>query len=110
MKILLATEEAMPKLYDCTEMAKELGILSASGRPHNQAVSAIITKLDIPGNEIVTTAFSRNGHDDMAIQYKPSVLKTIKRWLDENSYPAKIPCKDSRGNRKTYTVTYRDPA
>ncbi len=110
VKIPLATEESMSKLYDCTEIAKELGILSSGGKPHNQAVSAIIAKLDLADSEMVTTAFSRNGHDDMTVQYKPSVLKALRRWLDENSYPAKIPCKDSRGNRKTYTVTYRDPA
>lgn len=31
-----------PKLWDCTGIVKELGILSESGRPHDKAVSAII--------------------------------------------------------------------
>ena len=37
----------VPKLWDCTSIAKELGILSESGRPHDKAVSGIIQDLDI---------------------------------------------------------------
>lgn len=107
---LLTDKETMPKLYDCTEIAKELGIYSTSGNPHNQAVSAIIKKLHIPDSEIVTTAFSRNGHDDVTVQYKPSVFEDVKLWLAENNYPTKIPFADSKGNHKTCTVAYREVA
>ncbi|MEQ2680373.1 BRO family protein [Enterocloster citroniae] len=107
---LLTDKEDMSKLYDCTEMAKELGIYSASGNPHNQAVSAIVKKLHIPASEIVTTAFSRNGHDDVTVQYKPSVLEYVKLWLAENNYPTKIPYVDSKGNQKTCTVVYQEVA
>ncbi len=107
---LLTDKETMSKLYDCTEIAKELGIYSTSGNPHNQAVSAIIKKLHIPGSEIVTTAFSRNGHDDVTIQYKPSVFEDVKLWLAENNYPTKITYVDSKGNFKTCTVAYREVA
>ena len=105
---LLTDKETMPKLYDCTEMAKELGIYSASDKPHNQAVSAIIKKLHIPASEIVTTAFSRNGHEDVTIQYKPSVVEDVKLWLAENNYPTKIPYTDFKGNPKTCTVMYKE--
>ena len=105
---LLTDKETMPKLYDCTEMAKELGIYSASDKPHNQAVSAIIKKLHIPDSEIVTAAFSRNGHEDVTIQYKPSVVEDVKLWLAENNYPTKIPYTDSKGNPKTCTVMYKE--
>ena len=105
---LLTDKEDMPRLYDCTEIAKELGIYSASGKPHNQAVNAIIKKLHIPNSEIVTTAFSRNGHDDVTVQYKPSVLEDAKLWLVENIYPTMIPYVDSKGNRKNYAVVYQD--
>lgn len=107
---LLTDKDTMPKLYDCTEIAKELGIYSTSGNPHNQAVSAIIKKLHIPDNEIVTTAFSRNGHDDVTVQYKPSVLEDVKLWLAENNYPTKIPYIDSKGNHKACTVAYKEVA
>lgn len=105
---LLTDKEDMPKLYDCTEIAKELGIYSASRKPHNQAVSAIIKKLHIPSSEIVTTAFSRNGHEDVTVQYKPTVLEDVRLWLIENFYPARIPYVDSKGNQKTCTVVYRE--
>lgn len=108
--LLLTDKETMPKLYDCTEMARELGIYSNSGKPHNQAVSAIIKKLHIPDSETVTTAFSRNGHEDVTIQYKPSVLEDVKLWLAENNYPMKIPYIDSKGNQKSCTVVYQEVA
>ena len=46
----------VPRLWDCTTMAKELGVLSESGRPHDKAMSAIIQKLDLFTEEIVRTA------------------------------------------------------
>lgn len=107
---LLTDKEKMPKLYDCTEIAKELAIYSTSGNQHNRAVGAIIKKLHIPESEIVTTAFSKNGHEDVTIQYKPSVLEDVKLWLAENNYPTKIPYVDSKGNSKTCTVAYKEVA
>lgn len=103
---LITDKATMPKLYDCTEIAKELGIYSTSGKPHNQAVSAILSKLDIKEDEIVTTAFIRNGHEDITAQYKPSVYIKVQDWLEDNSYPVKIPYTDSKGNYKTYAVVY----
>lgn len=107
---LITDKETMPKLYDCTEIAKELGIYSTSGKPHSQAVGAIIKKLHIEDSEIVTTAFSRNGHDDVTTQYKPSVFEDVKLWLAENNYPTKITYIDSKGNPKTCTVAYQEVA
>lgn len=107
---LITDKVDMPKLYDCTEIAKELGIYSAGGNPHILAVSAIIQKLHIEESEIVTTAFSRNGHDDVTTQYKPSVFEDVKLWLAENNYPVKIPHVDSKGNSKICTVVYRGVA
>lgn len=105
---LITNKEEMPKLYDCTEMAKELGIYSSSDKPHNQAVSVIVKKLLISDSEIVTTAFSRNGHEDVTVQYKPSVVEDVRLWLAENDYPNKIPYTDSKGNPKTCTVVYKE--
>ena len=107
---LITDKVDMPKLYDCTEIARELGIYSTGGKPHSLAVSAIIQKLHIEESEIVSTAFSRNGHDDVTIQYKPSVFEDVKLWLAENNYPVKITHVDSKGNSKTCTVVYRGVA
>ena len=87
---LITDKREMPVLYDCTTIAKELGILSESGRPHDKAVSAIIQKIPVSEEEIVKTAYSRNGHDGVTVQYKPSVYTKVQRWLDENNYPDKI--------------------
>lgn len=100
----------VPKLWDCTAIARELGILSESGRPHDKAVSAIIQKLDIFTDEIVNTAYSRNGHDGVAIQYKDSVLQKAKEWLEENGYPAMIEYRLSNGNVNKCKVVYQEVA
>ncbi len=100
----------VPKLWDCTTMAKELGILSESGRPHDKAMSAIIQKLDLFTEEIVRTAYSRNGHDGVTVQYKDSVLQKAKEWLEENGYPTVIEYQLSNGNINKCKVVYQEVA
>lgn len=100
----------VPTLWDCTTMAKELGILSESGRPHDKAMSAIIQKLDLFTEEIVRTAYSRNGHDGVTVQYTDSVLQKAKEWLEENGYPTMIEYKLSNGNVNKYKVVYQEVA
>ena len=100
----------VPKLWDCTSIAKELGILSESGRPHDKAVSGIIQDLDIFEDEIVRTAFSRNGHDGVTVQYKGSVLEKVREWLEENHYPSLIELQLANGNVNKCKVLYRGVA
>ena len=100
----------VPKLWDCTSIAKELGILSESGRPHDKAVSGIIQDLDIFEDEIVRTAFSRNGHDGVTVQYKGSVLEKVREWLEENHYPSLIELQIANGNVNKCKVLYREVA
>ncbi len=100
----------VPNLWDCTSIAKELGILSESGRPHDKAVSAIIQELDLFTDEIVKTAYSRNGHDGVTVQYKDSVLEKVRAWLIENNYPTVIKWKLSNGNCKKCKVVYVEVA
>lgn len=100
----------VPTLWDCTTMAKELGILSESGRPHDKAMSAIIQKLDLFTEEIVRTAYSRNGHDGITVQYKDSVLQKAKEWLEENGYPTVIEYQLSNGNVNKCKVVYQEVA
>lgn len=108
VKVPLLSEE--PALWDCTSIAKELGILSESGRPHDKAVSAIIQKLDIFADEVVRTAYSRNGHEGVTVQYKGSVLEKVREWLDENCYPTVIEMALSNGNVNKCKVAYREVA
>ena len=78
IQIPLITDSTTQTLWDCTTMAKKLGIYSESGRPHDKAVSAIIQKIDLFTDEIVKTAYSRNGHDGVTVQYKESVLEKVQ--------------------------------
>nr|DAM73239.1 MAG TPA: regulatory protein [Caudoviricetes sp.] len=100
----------VPKLWDCTSIAKELGIYSESGRPHDKAVSAIIQKLDLFTDEIVRTAYSRNGHDGVTVQYKDSVLEKVKEWLEENGYPSLIELRLANGSVNKCRVCYQEVA
>lgn len=97
-------------LWDCATMAKELGVYSESGRPHDKAMSAIIQKLDLFTEEIVRTAYSRNGHDGVTVQYKDSVLQKAKEWLEENNYPTVIEYRLSNGNENRCKVVYQGVA
>jgi prophage antirepressor-like protein len=94
------------KLWDCTSIAKELGILSTNGNPHDKAVSAIIQKLDLFADEIVRTAYSKNGHDGVTVQYKDSVLEKVKEWLEDNRYPTVIEYGLANGKSNNCKVVY----
>lgn len=98
----------MPALWDYTHIAKELGVLSKTGKPHDKAVSAIIQKLDISESETVKTAYSRNGHDGVTVQYTDSVFTKVKQWLIKNGYPLEIPYTLSNGNVKKCKVIYQE--
>lgn len=67
-KIALQTEATA--LYDATTIAKRIGVLSVSGKPHAQAVGAIIEKLDIAPEERTETPYCRNGHDGISVQHR----------------------------------------
>lgn len=72
--------------------------------------SAIIQKLDIFADEIVRTAYSRNGHDGVTVQYKGSVLEKVREWLIENDYPTVIMLELSNGNSNKCKVVYGEVA
>ncbi|RHR24757.1 hypothetical protein DWX43_19135 [Clostridium sp. AF19-22AC] len=99
---------AAPILWDCTGMAKQLGVMSKGGRPHDKAISAIIQKLDISEDEIVRTAYSRNGHDGVTVQYTDSVFQKVKKWLEDHNYPPEITLLLANGNINTCKVIYQE--
>ena len=73
-------------------------------------MSAIIQKLDLFTDEIVRTAYSRNGHDGVTIQYKDSVLEKVKDWLEENGYPSLIEFRLANGSVNKCRVCYQEVA
>lgn len=102
----IAFKNEATALYDQTTIAKHLGIMSKSGKPHSQAVGAIIDKLKpLSDDEWAMTPYSRNGHDDQSIQYTESVKKKVENWLIDNDYPTVIRNKD-----KNFSVVYEKSA
>ena len=97
----IALQADATALYDATTIAKRVGILSTSGKPHAQAVNAIIGKLDIKPDEQTETPYCKNGHDGVSVQYTESVEQKVIAWLGLNSHPGTI-----YGAGKTYKVKY----
>lgn len=102
----IAFNESATALYDATTIATRLGIMAEkSGKPHAQAVTAIISQLNISPDEQTETPYSRNGHDGVSMQYAESVVGKVAAWLEENQYPKCI-----EGNGKQFRVTYQAAA
>ncbi len=98
---------AAEKLYDLTEMAQELGVMSAkSGKPHAQAIGAILGLVGVLEGEVKVVPYINNGHSGTTEQYKESVLVRIRRWLETNGWPTTI--KSTGGNR--YRVVFEKGA
>lgn len=99
----IAFQKEATAMFDLTTIAKHLGVMSKSGKPHAQAIGAIVEKLKpLDEGEFELTPYSRNGHDDVSMQYTLSVEHKIKAWLEENGYPKVI-----EGNDKNYSVNYK---
>ena len=91
------------KLYDLTGMAEELGAMSAkSGKPHAQAIGAILGFVGVLEGEVKITPYIKNGHSGTTEQYTEPVLTRVRRWLETNGWPTVI--KSTGGNR--YKVIY----
>jgi hypothetical protein len=75
-------------------------VYSKSGKPHSQAIAAIIRTLNIPPEYIEHSPFAANGHSDDYDRYKTPVLRMVQKWLIEHHYPNPIKLD------KAYKVTY----
>lgn len=85
-----------------TTIADKLGVLSKAGKPHAQAVGAIIARLDISDTEREKVPYARNGHDGFDYQYTESVINKVASWISDNDHPS---CIYAAG--KAYHVRYR---
>ncbi|WP_101698535.1 BRO-N domain-containing protein [Clostridium minihomine] len=95
------------QLFDCTAIADELGLVSKTGKPHNQAVAAIITQLSIDVDEKTLVPFQSqsSGHSGPTWQYTQSVVDKVCAWISCHKYPSEIVYKG-----KSYKVYYNKNA
>ncbi len=89
------------KTYDKEQIAKALGVYSKSGKPHSQAIAAIIRTMDIPADLIEHSPFAANGHSDDYDRFKAPVLDMVRDWLASQNVNDPIVLD------KTYHVVYR---
>lgn len=106
---IVIPEDCLPegeKLFECETIATELGIMSESGKPHKQAVSAIIGLVGVSEDEVKVVPFATGHYSNDTRKYKASVMQRIAQWLEEHGYPTAIRGLDG----KTYKVKYKSPA
>lgn len=101
IKIPAIALKGTKETYDKTTIAKKLGILSKSGKPHPAAVGAIIMKLELSPEEYELVPYCHNGHDGVDYQYTESVANKIRDWIHANNFPMMISAGD-----KNYSVQY----
>lgn len=95
------------QLFDATAIAKQLGVLSRSGKPHAHAISAIIAQVDVLPEEKELAPFQStvSGHAGTNVQYTKSVVAKVSLWLERHDYPESF---EYRG--KKYTLRYSNAA
>jgi hypothetical protein len=89
--------------YDGLGIAKKIGLYSTSNKPHGQAVTAIIDKLDIEEDEMASVWESTSNWQGTVTKYSESVIEKVKNWLYDNGKPTEI-----KGNKKTFKVVYKE--
>jgi len=90
------------KLYDCEAIAKELGVLSENGKPHKQAVSAIISLVGTMEREMKVVPFSVGGHSGTTTKYTAPVLERVRSWLENHGFPESV----QGVNGKSFKISY----
>ena len=91
------------QLFDATAIARQLGVLSRSGKPHAHAISAILAQVDVLPEEKELAPFQSavSGHAGTNVQYTKSVVAKVSLWLERRDYPESF---EYRG--KKYTLRY----
>lgn len=89
------------KFYDAATIAERLAVMSKNNKPHAQAISAIISELNIIESERQLVPFMNNGHSGTTYQYSDSVIENVNQWIKERNYPTMI-----KVNDRNYIVNY----
>jgi Rha family phage regulatory protein len=90
------------RFYSATFIASVLDMYSSSGKPHAQAVSAIIEKFDFdPEGHIEIVPYGLIG---FSVRYDEYIAKGVADWIEQQGYPRNIP-----HNGIEYHVNYEPP-
>lgn len=90
------------KYYDSIQIAREINIYSNSGKPHSQAVNAILAKIEILDNEKKDVWETNGSWQGTVTKYTDDIIKKVQKWLLDNNYPTEI-----QNKKKTYHVVYK---
>lgn len=78
------------KLYDLEQIAKRVGILSNNEKPHTQAASEIIKRLNVPEEMKVITFEAKGNWQGSVTKYKEDIIPMVESWIKSNKYPSVI--------------------
>ncbi|WP_076237067.1 ORF6N domain-containing protein [Clostridium botulinum] len=70
---------AEQKYYDSMQIAKEVGIYSNSGKPHSQAVNAILAKIEILDNEKKDVWETNGSWQGTVTKYTMDVIRKVQK-------------------------------
>ncbi len=76
------------KFLSCEEIAEMVGIYSENGKPHNQAVAALLKTMDIADKEKIAVLESVNKWQGTTIKYAESVIPRLEVKIAELGKPA----------------------
>ena len=101
---LVNTENERWYWYSCEAIAKKLGLLSISKRPHVQLVAAIIrTFQPVLGVDAKVIRLDDKGTDVTAYRYSFAIMTKVSALLQKHNWPNSI-----KMGGKVYQVFYQD--
>lgn len=93
----------IPQMYTAKQIAKMHGIYSITGKPHSQAVSAILNENLFIGEKHKTVMTMDYGDYIVAsVRYDSHAAQAVKDWITEYDFPSEI-----YGFDRTYRVIYQ---
>lgn len=104
---LFLQHDKNPKYYSITEIAKLYGITTRYGKPHKQAIKAIINKIKIKDyNKALCKYINKGQVQNYYYVYDSKTVELIMNWLKENNFPNKISEINKNGNFRNYYIVY----
>ena len=74
----------------CEQIAKRIGLYSLNDKPHKQAVSALLSRLDIDDEERMTVVESTGPWQGTTVKYAEAVIPRLRSYVDEPKKPDRL--------------------